>query len=421
MRQRIDHILTPETERHFFQEQLLPPLLRGECATVMWFPRGGVKTQINFLANNAFAFGYSQLGKYKIFNIDPNELVENKPEGYFQLMLNQIDSKNIDKNKNRDYFFALKQKMQEYLKERKHLIFVFDYFDKLNFHSNFYNNLHSLYQLDQSKVHYVFVFGSNCLNREFFCQYDELKKLPLQNIIYFPSLRVEDSLVVASRINKIHKYGFSETLIKLVCSYTGGHPSWIRKVLAALARCERIDEKNILGYLKDQTVIEYSLREVWMDLLPAEKEVILQIVNGSAQEGDSVDYLLKIGFLIPEQKSLKLFSPLFEEFVKQVEVESPMISIDDLGEDILINNKITREKITQSENLLLSAFLKNPNKVLSRDKISEILWGDASYEKYSDWAIDQSIFKLRRKLKSLGIQTPMIQTIKGRGYRWLQL
>ncbi|MFC1790807.1 helix-turn-helix domain-containing protein [Patescibacteria group bacterium] len=48
--------------------------------------------------------------------------------------------------------------------------------------------------------------------------------------------------------------------------------------------------------------------------------------------------------------------------------------------------------------------------------MGEVLWGEASYEKYSDWAIDQLISKLRKKLKDLGL-TDFLKTIRGRGYK----
>ncbi|MBM3209246.1 winged helix-turn-helix domain-containing protein [Candidatus Shapirobacteria bacterium] len=57
--------------------------------------------------------------------------------------------------------------------------------------------------------------------------------------------------------------------------------------------------------------------------------------------------------------------------------------------------------------------------VISRDEIAEILWGKESYDKYSDWSIDQMISQLRKKLNQLGISPKSLQTIRDRGYRWI--
>ena len=50
------------------------------------------------------------------------------------------------------------------------------------------------------------------------------------------------------------------------------------------------------------------------------------------------------------------------------------------------------------------------------DEIGEALWGKDSYDKYSDWAIDQLISKLRKKLETLGFKN-VLKTVRGKGYK----
>lgn len=70
---------------------------------------------------------------------------------------------------------------------------------------------------------------------------------------------------------------------------------------------------------------------------------------------------------------------------------------------------------------LLKQLVENQDKVISRDKTAEILWGDkGSYEKYSDWAISQAIANLRKKLSSLGVDPSSIKPIRGEGYLFTQ-
>ena len=61
-------------------------------------------------------------------------------------------------------------------------------------------------------------------------------------------------------------------------------------------------------------------------------------------------------------------------------------------------------------------FLNGVNKLKSRDDIGDVLWGKESYEKYSDWAIDQIMSKIRKKLGLLGTKTRIV-TVRGRGYK----
>jgi len=88
-----------------------------------------------------------------------------------------------------------------------------------------------------------------------------------------------------------------------------------------------------------------------------------------------------------------------------------------VGDEILANGLPLEKELTLQEYHLLVGFLKNPKKIISRDEIAEILWGKKSFEKYSDWAIDQIISQLRKKLTQIGVSTKNLQTIRGRGYR----
>ena len=62
--------------------------------------------------------------------------------------------------------------------------------------------------------------------------------------------------------------------------------------------------------------------------------------------------------------------------------------------------------------------MENSDKLRSRDEIGDTLWGKESYEKYSDWAIDQLMSKLRKKLEKLGIKD-RLATVRGKGYKLL--
>ena len=42
---------------------------------------------------------------------------------------------------------------------------------------------------------------------------------------------------------------------------------------------------------------------------------------------------------------------------------------------------------------------------ISREELAEVVWGDEADEKYSEWAIDKRISRLRKNLKDLGFLT----------------
>ena len=80
--------------------------------------------------------------------------------------------------------------------------------------------------------------------------------------------------------------------------------------------------------------------------------------------------------------------------------------------------KTVEEKFTRQEYSVLSMLLQKKSKLCTRDDIGDILWGNDSYEKYSDWAIDQLMSKLRKKLTDLGVKEKLV-TVRGKGYKLL--
>jgi hypothetical protein len=69
--------------------------------------------------------------------------------------------------------------------------------------------------------------------------------------------------------------------------------------------------------------------------------------------------------------------------------------------------------LTSYQKLLFDYFTDHPSQIISRDQIAAIIWGSNSTQKYSDWAIDQLLSRLRAKLKNTGYQ---LSTIKNRGF-----
>ena len=72
---------------------------------------------------------------------------------------------------------------------------------------------------------------------------------------------------------------------------------------------------------------------------------------------------------------------------------------------------------TAQEINLIRHFKKYINKPLSRDDIAKVIWGNAWNEKYSDWAIDKAISRLRKKILS---ENYKIITVKNLGYELIK-
>lgn len=91
------------------------------------------------------------------------------------------------------------------------------------------------------------------------------------------------------------------------------------------------------------------------------------------------------------------------------------ISLDTVLHIALINDKELENPLTQKEYLLLEYLIRNKNRVLSRAKITQNVWKH-DFEQDSN-IIDVYIKRLRTKIDLPGNKNPLIQSIRGVGYR----
>ena len=71
-------------------------------------------------------------------------------------------------------------------------------------------------------------------------------------------------------------------------------------------------------------------------------------------------------------------------------------------------------QLTPLEFKLLSAFVRNPNQVLSSDQLLELVWGSSATSKDQ---VKLYVGYLRRKLRDSADVEP-IETVRGFGYRY---
>lgn len=91
------------------------------------------------------------------------------------------------------------------------------------------------------------------------------------------------------------------------------------------------------------------------------------------------------------------------------------------GDAVFSYSKLLLEKgsqqvhLTQSEGNLLNAFLMAPSQILERWQVMEVM--AVKGEAISDASMEVRIGTLRKKLASIGVSTPSIQSIRKLGYR----
>ena len=89
------------------------------------------------------------------------------------------------------------------------------------------------------------------------------------------------------------------------------------------------------------------------------------------------------------------------------------ITIDETTRRVTVDEKPVN--LSRTLYLLLAAFMRHPNQVLTRDQLIVLAFDD-DFDAY-DRAIDNHIFRLRKEIAADGFQP--IQTVYGSGYRFV--
>jgi len=236
-------------------------------------------------------------------------------------------------------------------------------------------------------------------------------------------LSVADMPGILFRINyleKLTKKTVDPTLLQELLLLTAGHGKLTRLATESLlATTMTFSKKNVLEeYLLKEKTINQALGELWQFLMPSEQEVFEQLVK--EQKGVIPEFLEHINLFSQQTCTI----PLFQAYVaKQASIASSQkstLSYDGITNDILKDGLSISEKLTSSEFRLLRFLIEHPEKVLDREELIGAVWkNSATTEGVTDQAVDQLIFRLRKKIEENPTSPSHIMTVKGRGLRFV--
>jgi hypothetical protein len=202
-----------------------------------------------------------------------------------------------------------------------------------------------------------------------------------------------------------------------ILELTGGYAKITRLAIEACLAADRKETRDLEGFLLEQNSIKAALAEIWLELSPAEQSDILL----NSFEDPVVDKYLEDSGLI---KGKVIQIPLFATYVRTPAVlpkgKEEKIVFDENTNSIRKGEAVLSDNLTSSEFRLLRYLLQNPERVIERDEIIAIVWeGVKSTAGITDQAVDQLIFRLRRKIEEDPNSPQYLQTVKGRGFRFV--
>lgn len=204
--------------------------------------------------------------------------------------------------------------------------------------------------------------------------YGNLCRSLFLNLVPIPPFDLAGTKRILETNPKKNNQPYSPIVIKKILTLSGGNPALI-KYLGLAVQNNSSEALNNINVLIHDPAIGVKLSNLYAVTI-SQTESMLQ----------------KLGII---KTNKKLFSPLLEHYLKTYE-------LDNIDEII--------PGLTSQERKILTYFLKNKGKLITKDRLA--FWLGLTTETFSLWAIYQAVSRLKRKIKG----KYQLKTLKDQGY-----
>ncbi len=303
------------------------------------------------------------------------------------------------------------------------IIFLFDHFDEFQnrLPRLFFQMLKSAKNLAKYKFSAIFATRrdlTDLIDEEIVRNYWDFF---VGNTVYLKIYDQKATDYMFIQIEKIFAKKLSRVDKHKIVSLTGGHAK-LTKIIAELVLGQNIELTNKL--ILNNAQVQSALYEFWLALTSVEQHQLSQFAKNTKGAHFFDEYLINSD-LITQTKhgssnEYKFTIPIFGEFAAAMTpVSNYKINYNPQTREILKGKNVISELLTAQEFRLLRFLVQNLGRVIERDEIISEVWPDTkNAEAISDEAIDQMVFRIRKKIEDEPSKPRHVLTVKGRGLRF---
>lgn len=232
--------------------------------------------------------------------------------------------------------------------------------------------------------------------------YNRLRIIMSENVLHFPVLDFYETAYTVDRFAYFANLNLPKSLQKVVYDCTGGYYPLITNIVKVCKALQgKITSKFIKSLVNNQ-VITKEIGNLWNSLSEKQKTELKMAARKIKNDTDHPTMLQKLGII---SKNNKIISKWIKTFIikrKYLEYNNE-------------TSKSPKFYLKGREYLVYKNLYLKQGELVTRDEIAEVLWKDKVKERYSDWAIDKTISRIRKKLLKHNAVCSII-TLKKQGY-----
>ena len=323
-------------------------------------------------------------------------------------------------------------KVQRYFKQavrmilgnsNRRLVILCDQFDEIYQEASprLFANLRGLREAYKYRVSY-FIFTRDILTNLVVldAEREEFYELMASNVMGLKPYNEVDARLLLLRIAERNNMDLPEAVPAKLYELTGGHAGLLRAVYLGVMEkglSDSLDADNIVKLLLKIPGIDIECEKIWRSLSVRERRVLAQMMLDviPAQTERPILTQLQIKGVLAENKSLRLFSPMFGDYIGGQEAlwERPLY-FDVKARQVWVVGEAA-PKLTPLEFKLLRLLYERTGEVVIKDELVQAGWPDA-HGGVSDEALTAAISRLRKKIEPDPKNPRFLENVHNQGY-----
>lgn len=208
------------------------------------------------------------------------------------------------------------------------------------------------------------------------------------------------------------QYPLPERVVSLIVQQSGGSFLFAKYILRLIVAEKMHTVKEVDRAIRTHAYVMQRVEYFISRLSPIQRNILAQIAaGGEVKEDSETSLLVDLDIIRRNAVGYVIRSPILHR-----------ACVDKNAQPDIANVIRQSEVFSTREKSVLVALISAKGSTVFRDDVAEIIWGSANAQKYSDWVIDQTISRIRKKMSTLpALQSLTIQSQKKKGFTVLSL
>lgn len=404
-------------------KKILTPIQRGESAVIKWFPHTGKSIFLKEIFSRNYLRQYFGTAEslYSFIQIDLSLILnDNFTQGllhYLHCELAErsgVPRKNIINLSEHELYKEIINQCAIMTSKDLHVVFVIDEIESImrNPPQKLIQIFSNIVFTNRNRIHTIINV----------CNFDHLPLFALSDKSY---TLIQNQINIPLPTNKETKYFLNilanrwhqklTSMQKETLSFFHCNNLLVKTALRKYERDPKLSLQNIL----DDREIKQKLKIFYNLLGTTEREVCRKITfhidQFTPEEEPVVDYFKQLKIIEKVGRKWVFLLPILEHVLNNTNRD---LSIrKNVDGELILGSYPLHNILTQNEYKTLTLLFNNKKSLVDRDALAKTIWGSVYLDKYSNWAIDKTISRIRKKLSSLGLNKDTIQIVKGKGYK----